>query len=220
MKSLIAGATGLVGGHLLKLLLNNESVERVISIGRRPSGLSTGKLQHISMNFDTIPKQLDFSAETAFCCLGTTIKKAGSQEEFRRVDHDYVIAFARLAQRAGVKRFLVISALGADPKSKIFYNRVKGEMEASITSMGFPSSAFFRPSLLLGERAEKRLLEHLAVSLYPLYKYLFTGPLAKQRPIPAETVARAMLHYSFHPKPGPHVVMNAEMFHAEPLSSG
>ena len=140
------------------------------------------------MNFEELQER-HASADDVFCCLGTTIKQAGSQEAFRRVDYDYPVALAQAAARDGAKRLLVVSALGADARSKIFYNRVKGEMEAAVRAAGVPKTYFFRPSLLSGPRAEPRMGERVGLVVGAVL-----GPLlGRFRPIHADLVAAAMI---------------------------
>ncbi len=197
MNVIIAGASGLIGGHLLEGLLADAKFEKVTSLVRRAGSRAAAKL-----DAKLIEQIVDFgsldgvslpSAQVAFCCLGTTIKKAGSKDAFRAVDHDAVLGFARAAKRAGVSKFIVVTALGADAKSPVFYNRVKGEIERDLTGVGFDSLVVFRPSLLLGERAESRAAEKIAIKLAPIWSPLLIGPLATYRPIEAERVASAML---------------------------
>ncbi len=176
--ALLAGASGLVGGHCLRLLLAEPAYGRVIALGRRALPLQHAKLE----------QKLD-----VYCCLGTTIKKAGSQDAFRRVDHDYVVALAQAAKQAGARRFLLVSALGANPRSHIFYNRVKGEVERDVSAVAFAAVHIFRPSLLLGERAESRPLERLGTLAFGVLAPLLVGPLRPYRPIAAEAVAQAMV---------------------------
>ena len=143
------------------------------------------------INFESLGKLP--KADDAFCCLGTTIRQAGSQAAFRKVDFDYVINFAIAAKAAGVKRFLVVSALGANAKSCVFYNRVKGEMENALKAMNFESLHIFRPSFLLGERAEARVGERLGIKVFSALAPLMIGPARKVRPVEAKAVARAMV---------------------------
>src|SRR5439155_15744926 len=140
-----------------------------------------------------------------FCCLGTTIKRAGSQPAFRLVDHTFVVGLARAGLRAGATQFLLVSAIGADPASRVFYSRVKGETESAVRRLGFPSIQIFRPSLLLGERSEFRLGERIAMVVAPLPSLLLLGRLRRFRPIPAETVARAMVNLAREAPRGPNV---------------
>lgn len=207
--ALVAGASGLVGGHLLDALLEDARYREVLSLGRRPLPKQHPKLVQHTVDFARLEAEALPAAQDAFCCLGTTIKKAGSQEAFRAVDHDAVLAFARAAKKAGVQRFLVVTALGANPRSRVFYNRVKGEVEEALEAMGFESLVILQPSLLLGERAERRPGEHAAIIasrvLAPLLR-----PLAS-RPIEARTVARAMVALAREAPGGVRVVASGEL---------
>ncbi|WP_266202921.1 NAD-dependent epimerase/dehydratase family protein [Pontibacter kalidii] len=192
--ALIAGASGLVGGHLLSLLLRSERYSQVISIGRHELPLIHPKLDQQVINFDRMKDYAaDMVADDIFCCLGTTIKKAGSKENFYKVDHTYVTQLAEITARKGAIQFLVVSAMGADAGSMIFYNKVKGEMERDVQQQPFNTVHIFRPALLLGEREEKRKGEDLASKLMKPLSGLMIGPLEKYKPIEGETVARAML---------------------------
>jgi len=196
--ALIAGASGLVGGELLQLLLAAPEYDRVIALGRRPLGIDHPKLVSLTVDFAALEKAAaDLRCDDAFCCLGTTIKDAGSREAFRAVDHAAVLAFAWAAQRAGAKRFFVVSALGADPDSRVFYSRVKGETEAALQVLGFGTLAVFRPGLLLGQRARFRLGERVSAAVLWLVEPLLLGRFRKYRAIEAVTVARAMMRCSF-----------------------
>jgi len=196
--ALIAGASGLVGGFLLRQLLEAPEYERVIVLGRRPLGLAHPKLVQVTADFTALEKiTADLRCDDAFCCLGTTIKRAGSRENFRAVDHAAVLAFAWTARRNGAARFFVVTALGADARSRVFYNRVKGETEEALEVLDFKTLAIFRPSLLLGPRTEKRLGERVGAAVMWLADPLLLGSLRKYRAIQAEVVARAMLRCSF-----------------------
>nr|WP_263452131.1 NAD(P)H-binding protein [Hyalangium gracile] len=207
--ALVAGASGLVGGFLLEELLQSPQYREVCSLGRRALPRQHPKLSQRTVDFARLEAESLPSADDAFCCLGTTIKKAGSQEAFRAVDHDAVLAFARAARKAGARRFLLVSALGANPRSRIFYNRVKGEAEEDLKAVGFESLVLLRPSLLLGERAESRPGERAAMvvtkALGPLLRP-FSG-----RPIEARTVARAMLTLAREAPGGTRVAMSGEL---------
>jgi uncharacterized protein YbjT (DUF2867 family) len=187
----VVGATGLTGRETLTQLLASSEVSRVVAWVRRPSGLSHAKLIERVVDFERL--EAAFAGENsgepvdaAICCLGTTIKVAGSKERFRRVDHDYVLAFARAAKMAGARTFAVVTAMGSDPESAFFYNRVKGEVEEDLASLAFESLVIARPSLLIGERAEARLGERL---MTPISRFL----PARYRGIEAERVARALV---------------------------
>lgn len=208
----LVGATGLVGRETLTMLLASEQVSRVVAWVRRPSGVKHDKLVERVVDFERleaafVPDDPTERADSAVCCLGTTIKVAGSKERFRRVDHDYVLAFARAAKRSGARTFAVVTALGSDPDSSIFYNRVKGEVEEDLASLAFESLVIARPSLLLGERAESRIGERL---MAPLSHFL----PARYRGIEAARVARALIRLvaaaSSGPKPR-RVVLSDEL---------
>jgi uncharacterized protein YbjT (DUF2867 family) len=192
--ALIAGATGLVGKHLLSMLLNSKDYKKVYVLSRRPLGEEHPKLEEVIIDFDRLPEQELPAADDVFCCLGTTMKKAGSKEAFRQVDFVYPYELARKAGENGAEQYLLVSAMGANRGSFFFYNRVKGEVEEGISKLsGYKSISIFRPSLLLGEREEKRLGEVIASKLMRFIKPLMIGPLRKYRGIHARTVANGML---------------------------
>jgi uncharacterized protein YbjT (DUF2867 family) len=197
----MAGATGLVGGHVLRRLLAHPSYSRVEVLVRRELPIRVPKLiQHI-VDFEHLDAGL---ADDVFCCLGTTIAKAGSQEAFRHVDHDYPLALARLGKAAGTQQFLMVSSLGADARSSVFYLRVKGETERDIAATGLPKVVFMRPSFLFGERLEQRTGERAAAFIGRMIAPLLVGPLRKYGPIHADDVAAAMLYAANHDvRPGP-----------------
>ena len=204
--ALVSGASGLVGGHLLPLLLADAAYERVITLARRQVDTRHVKLDQRVLDLGALDAVADPPhVDDAFCCIGTTIKKAGSQEAFRRVDYDYVLAFARAAQRAGARQFLLVTALGADPASRIFYSRVKGEIEQAVRELPFQGIHIFRPSFLMGERAEARLAERIGVPVARVVAPLLIGPLRRYRPIKAADVARAMLQVAKEAPRGPNV---------------
>jgi uncharacterized protein YbjT (DUF2867 family) len=193
--SVLLGATGLVGGHCLDRLLGDAAYGRVMVLGRRASGREHPRLEE---RVGEVEGLLDEHASAlagadVFCCVGTTIRAAGSQEAFRRVDYDLPVKAARVASAAGARQFLLVSAAGADAGSRIFYNRVKGETEAAVAALPFQGVALLRPSLLLGERAERRPAEALAQRVAPLMSPLLRGPLRRYRAIHADTVAAALV---------------------------
>jgi uncharacterized protein YbjT (DUF2867 family) len=192
--ALLAGATGLVGGHLLQGLLESPDLARVYAVTRRPLGREHPRLANRIVQFDRLESQLRGTACTeAFCCLGTTIAEAGSQEAFRKVDLEYVVAFARAAKAAQAQRFVVLSSVGAAPGSKNFYLRVKGEMEEAVSAVGFGGLDILQPSLLLGWRRQMRPLELAGRLLMPLINPFLVGAREPWRGISARAVARAML---------------------------
>lgn len=201
---LLAGATGLVGRELVRQLAARPGSCTVHLLVRRPIDAPPGMRVHV-VDFAALPA-LPRAGE-AFCTLGTTIAQAGSQAAFRAVDFDAVLAFARAARAAGVTRFAVVSALGANPKSSTFYNRVKGEMEAALAGVGFETLVIVRPSLLAGDRASlgqaQRPAERWALALTVPFAALIPKAL---RPIKAEAVARGMLQALQARPAGVHVV--------------
>lgn len=203
--ALVFGATGLIGGHLVRQLLESPEYHRVVLLLRRPLGLAHEKLEQQVTDFNRLEEhRAAFRVDDLYCCLGTTMRKAGSREAFRRVDYDYPLAAARLAREAGVKRYLLVSSMGADPGSAIFYSRVKGEVEEAIAAVGLPSLLIFRPSLLLGEREEARFGESVAAAVSRVIAPLMVGPLARIRAIEGKTVARAMIRMALDGPAGIH----------------
>jgi uncharacterized protein YbjT (DUF2867 family) len=191
---LLAGATGLVGARALEALLEANDVGRVLAVTRRPLQREHSRLANRIVQFEKIETQLKgVSCDAALCALGTTRRRAGSQERFRAIDVDAVLAFARTALAGGAKRFVVISSAGADARSRNFYLRTKGEMEEELEALGFESLDILQPSFLMGWRAEMRPLELIALAVMPLVGPLLGGKYALYRGIPAATVAAAML---------------------------
>lgn len=192
--ALVAGATGLVGGFLLKALLEAPDYTRVYALTRRPFAKEHPKLANRVVVFARMSEQLKgLVAQDAYCCIGTTIGEAGSQEAFRESDVDAVLLFARAARAAQATRFVVVSSVGASSDSKKFYLRTKGEMEEAVSDLGFASVDILQPSLLLGPRKQLRPLEITGRIFAPLINPLLTGSREPYRAIAAETVARAML---------------------------
>ncbi|HBX56399.1 oxidoreductase [Pseudomonas sp. UBA2684] len=200
---LLAGASGLTGEHLLDRLLNEPTVARVLAPSRRPLAEHPHLENPVGELLALLP-QLSGRVDSAFCCLGSTIKQAGSQEAFRAVDHDLVLAFAERARALGARHLLVISALGADAQSAVFYNRVKGETELALQAQGWPQLTLVRPSLLLGPRSEFRLGERLAA---PLMRWL----PGKYRGIEATVLARALWRLALEEEDGVRVVESDQL---------
>jgi uncharacterized protein YbjT (DUF2867 family) len=193
--ALIAGASGLVGSYCLRLLLGSARYSKVIALGRHPLPMQHPKLQQLIVDYDRLDNyRHSLIADDIYCCLGTTIKEAGSKENFYKVDFSYVRKLAAITSANFASQFLVVSSLGANPNSPVFYSRVKGQMEAAVTPMPFLAVHIFQPSLLLGPRPQKRFGEQMAQAVLPRLKFLLLGPLKKYRPVKAESVARAMLY--------------------------
>lgn len=189
----VAGATGLIGSFLVDHLLADDHYRRVEALLRRPLDGRDGLVQRQVDFGDLTSVESDAPVDDAFCCLGTTLKTAGSREAFRRVDLDYVVSFATAAQRLGAHRLMLISSIDASSGSNNLYLRVKGEAEEALAGLGFQALHILRPSLLLGPRRERRPGEKLATLTLPLISPLLLGRLRRYRPIQADTVARAMI---------------------------
>jgi len=201
----IAGASGLVGSHLLPLLL--ESYDPVAALTRRPLGVSSPKLREMPLG-----EAFPFGVAAGFCCLGTTIRKAGSQEAFRKVDFDAIVDFARRCREAGATHFALVSSVGADRESPTFYLRVKGEAEEAIRDLGFTGLYLLRPSFLMGNRgSEHRAGEKLGIGLAKVAAPLLAGPLSKYRAVEASTVAQAMVAAVREGRTGTHVLEYKEI---------
>lgn len=202
---LLAGATGLVGRHCLDELLADPGVAKVVAPTRRPLGVTHEKLDNPVVDFDALEEALRGQAfDQAICCLGTTIKQAGSREAFRRVDHDYPLALGRAARAGGAKHFLIVTALGSDERSLFFYNRVKGEVERDLRALGFEALTIARPSLLVGERSELRFGERVAAPFGRLLP-------AKWKAIDGLVVAKALRALAAEDAKGARIVESAEL---------
>jgi len=203
MKLMIVGSSGLVGRHALRIALAHPGIERVIAPVRKPAG-EHPKLLAPVVDFDALPGDATWwPVDAVVCALGTTMRIAGSQEAFRRVDHDYPLAVARLARQHGAPTFVLNSAMGADAGSRIFYSRVKGEVEHDLATLGFRSLTFVRPGLIGGEREEFRAGERAAmVALRALHPVL----PRRWRINPADRIADAMIDAAVKPQSGVHVI--------------
>lgn len=210
--ALLAGGSGLVGGHCLELLLAKPEFGHVISVGRRTLPVDHPRLEQRVIDFDRVQAETaDTRPTDVFCCLGTTLSQAGSKAAFRRVDAELPLDLAKVALAAGAERFLLVSAAGASPGSRFFYSRTKGEAESELRGLGFPSLYLFRPSLLLGDRAETRIGEAIAAPFARLLSPLLAGPLSRYRPVQARTVAAAMVAASLADDPGTHIFGHDQM---------
>ncbi|MEO8733091.1 MAG: NAD-dependent dehydratase [Flavobacteriales bacterium] len=202
---LLAGATGLVGSACLPLLLADERVGTVITLVRRPLDLQHAKLKQWTAPSDDLLKGLKPGpVEAVICCLGTTIKKAGSQVAFITVDKDLPLGIAHWAREQRVPTYCIISALGADPGSRIFYSRVKGEVEQELEAMHFSSLALFQPSILMGPRKEKRSAERIGIGVMKAIGPVLLGALKNYRVMPHDVLAKALVNTALSPEPGSH----------------
>jgi uncharacterized protein YbjT (DUF2867 family) len=207
--ALIAGATGLVGNQLLNLLLRESYYDKVIVLTRRAIDVSHPKAEIIITDFDQLEMHAQqLKADDVYCCLGTTIKQAKTKTAFEKADKDYPFALGKITRAGGARQFFLVSALGADRNSSIYYNRVKGEAEQLILGIGFESLHIFRPSLLLGDRKEKRAGEDAAKVVYKIFGLLIPQ---KYKAIDAGKVARAMLAFAQRNEAGVHFHESAEL---------
>lgn len=207
MKSaLIVGATGLVGGFSLENLLASNSYQKVIALVRTPLATAHSKLESHVIDFDHLQQSSHLiRADDIFCALGTTIKKAGSQAAFEKVDYTYPFEVAKIALANGAKQFILVSALGTAQNSKIFYARVKWKTEQAILILPFRAVHILRPSFIIGKRTESRLGEHAAIVLARLISPLLLGRWKKYRPIHARTIAKAMVILALQGSNGVHI---------------
>jgi len=208
-RAVVVGATGLVGGHLVREILADPHYASCLAIVRRPLAFEHSKLEVRVVDFGKLEAEA-FEAHDAFSALGTTIKQAGSKEAFKRVDCDYVVAFAGAAKRS-CSTFVHVSALGADARSSVFYNRVKGEAEAALEALGFGTCVAMRPSLLEGEREVSRLGEAVGSIFLGALGALPFAAARRIRPIQGADVARAMVALAKEARPGARVVLSDEI---------
>jgi len=210
--AVIVGATGLVGGHLLGLLLDCGRYAKVIALTRRPLAVRHDRLEQRIVDFEKLGEHADcFPTADLFCCLGSTIKKAGSQEAFRQIDYTYPLELGKLAAIHGSAQYLIVTAMGASSESSLFYNRVKGDVERALSELSLPALHIFRPSLLLGDRPESRFGERIGAMVMQGAAFLLQGSLRQYRAIPALHVAKAMLSAASQERIGIHVYKSDEI---------
>ena len=205
--ALVVGATGLVGNILTHRLLDSSAYEKVKVLVRHSLGWQHPRLQEIQYDFDH-PNGLLVQADDIFCCLGTTMKKAGSKDAFRKIDYKYPLDVAQRALVNRAKQFFLVSSMGANPDSSIFYNRVKGELERDLAALNYPALFIFRPSLLLGDRSEFRLGERIGEGLMKLLNPLIP---AKYKGIRVESVANAMFQKAQEGLTGKHIIESDQL---------
>lgn len=194
MKAVVAGGTGLTGGFLINELENDSSFDSVVALTRKDRK-NTEKITWKVVDFEDSEalSEITKGVDVVFCCLGTTIKKAGSQDAFYKVDYEYVINLAKAAKSNNVRQFSIMSSIGADAKSKVFYNRVKGEVEETLRGLGFDELILFQPSLLLGPRSESRFGESMGAFFGKLFSPLLFGKMKNYHPIHVSHIAKAMV---------------------------
>ena len=205
--AVIAGASGLVGSALLPLLLDCDDYEKIISVGRKKLPIEHPKLQQIQLySFDLTA--LNIHCDHVYCCLGTTIRTAGSKEQFIKVDYDYPIELAKVSLKNGATSFTVITAIASDENSRWFYSRVKGKLENELKILGFNNLNILRPSMLLGHRKEFRLGEWISKHIMILFSWMIP---AKYKAVKDLTVARCMLHSAIQQQNGTFIFENADI---------
>jgi uncharacterized protein YbjT (DUF2867 family) len=192
-KAIIAGSTGLIGSKLLQILLHEPFYDEVLILVRKKINLDHKKLTQLVVSFDELDSYADaINGHALFCCLGTTNKKTPDKAVYRHIDHDYPLYLAQLALKTGIKQYHLISSIGANAGSSFFYPKTKGETEADIQQLGLPALHIYRPSMLVGDRQEKRAMEKTLIAIYKFIDPLLFGSWKKYRSITDEAVAMAM----------------------------
>jgi uncharacterized protein YbjT (DUF2867 family) len=213
MTVILLGASGLIGSHCLNILLADERFSRVIALVRRPLDITHPRLVQTIVDFDKLDNYAsEIKADAVLSCMGTTLRKAGSSVKFTKVDYEYQLKVAEIARRNGATAFILLSSIGADKKSVVLYTKVKGEVEEAISKLGYEKVIILRPSILLGDRTESRPGEAVGQWMAKQLPFLFSGPLAKYKGIPADTVAQAMVNAVQKPYNGVGIVENLEIF--------
>jgi len=207
--ALIIGASGLTGGLLIHQLLANDHYSSVTIYVRKSLQINHSKLIEVIIDFETINSAV--IADDVFCCLGTTIKIAKTKEAFEKVDLHYPIKIAQLQKNAGSKQFLVVSAMGANASSSIFYSKTKGLMEAGLQKIGFDSLYILRPSFIDGERKEKRLGEKIGLILFSIIEPLLVGPLRNYTSVKARAIAACMVFKAIENNKGTFTILSGEI---------
>lgn len=205
--AIVTGATGLIGNLLVQALLNDGTFDKVRAIVRKPLLIQDSRLENVVVSFEDDPAlEQALQGDVLFCCIGTTIKKAGSQAAFTAVDHDIPVKTGAIALRNGVSQYHLVSSVGAKAHASNFYLRTKGQTEEALIRQGFPSLFIYRPSMLMGSRKEVRFGEQVAQLLMPVFSFLLKGRWRKYRPVKAETVALCMLENAKNGEKGVKVV--------------
>ena len=210
--ALVIGATGLVGEETLKQLLDSAQYDRVIALTRRPLDIKHAKLENAVVDFDKPEQYSKIKVDDVYCAMGTTIGKAGSQAAFKRVDYEIPMQVAKQALANGAAQFILVSSMGADAKSLVFYSRTKGELEQALSQLKYKTVLIFRPSILLGNRKEHRTGEAVGRFVAEKLSFLFAGPLAKYKGTPADLLAKAMIKEAGKNVSGVRIIENGEIF--------
>jgi uncharacterized protein YbjT (DUF2867 family) len=192
-KAILFGASGFIGGYLLDELLNNPEYEQVTVVVRKPLPVAHPKLKMLIGDFKTLPNlKADFAADEIFIALGTTRKNTPDLEDYYRVDHDYPVLAAKMAKQKGATSVFIVTAIGSDANSRFFYVKTKGEVERDIIALDFRHTHIFQPSMILGNRVEKRAMEKTLIKIWGIVDSLFVGGLNRYKGIDGKNVAKAM----------------------------
>ncbi len=204
--AILCGGTGLIGSHIVHYLLSNNAYSKIVHLGRKKLAVESDKLVQYTVDFGQYVSYAPLlKGHDLYICLGTTMAKAGDKESFKKVDYTYVMNIAKAALDNGVNQILLVSSVGANPNSRIFYNQVKGELERDISKLNFWSVHIFQPSILLGERPESRFGESVAKVIGKGLDFVLGGLLTKYKPVEADVVAKAMVNVAQKLEPGIHV---------------
>lgn len=196
-KAILLGASGSIGSHLLQQLLDSDQYSQVLILVRKTPGLHHPKLKELILNFDELSKYShELRGDVVFCCLGTTKSKTPDKKEYRKIDYQYPLDVAWIAQTNGAESYHLVSSIGANKDSSVFYSRTKGEVERDLKAVPFKNIHIYRPSALDGERKEKRIAETILNAVMKVINPLLSGKFKKYRSIKTSTVARAMLRQS------------------------
>ncbi|MFN0292710.1 oxidoreductase [Pedobacter helvus] len=200
-KAIIFGASGFIGGYLLSNLLQNDTYSEVTIVVRKPLNIQHPKLKMVLADYHSLAQNAAYLvADDVFISLGTTKKKTPDQKEYYQIDHDYPVLAAQLTKANGASAVMLVSAVGANAKSNIFYTKTKGEAERDVIAVGFKHTHIFRPSMIMGNRAESRPLERVFIKIFSVANLLLVGKLNKYKGITAENIAKAMIEAAQQPK--------------------
>jgi len=209
--ALIAGATGLIGSELVETLKQTNYYQKIYLLVRREVDAVDERVVPLVLDFDGFQSKDLPKVQDVYCCLGTTMKNAGSKSAFRKVDYHYPLKLAELCRKNGAEQYMLVSSMGANKSSRFFYNQVKGETEEALAGVGYPALHIFRPSILLGNRKEKRNGEKIAQKVMQMVSPLMVSKLRNYRPIYGKTVAKAMLVAARQKRQGPHLFESAQI---------
>ena len=202
-KAIIAGASGLIGGNLLNILLQQPGYDEVLVLVRKELPIEHPKLKQQVIDFEHLEAYSELiKGNVIFCCLGSTRSKTPDLKEYRKIDYDYPLQLAVIGHRNKISKYFLVSSIGADASSSNFYTKIKGETEASVIKIALPVLHIFRPSALTGDRKENRFAESIFTAILKIVNPLLLGSLKKYRSIPASTVAAAMYKQSLQTEEG------------------